>query len=499
MNDALKQEIAALSLAGAAALLEKKEISSSEITGIMLDRIRESGNNAYITVNDGSDGGEGAMKAAAEADKRRRAGRPLSLIDGVPMALKDDICVKGMKMTCASRMLENFVPPYTAAVAEKLESAGAILLGKLNMDEFSAGNATDNSLYGATKNPLDPTRVAGGSSGGSAAAVAEGTAYYTIGTDADGSVRQPAAFCGLVGLKPTFGRVSRYGFVHFASSFGQAGPLNKTVEDNALIMSLIAGYDPRDASSLAKPVPDYRAGLRGAEGVKNLRIGVPKEYMGSFVREDVKQSIQNLAARLRHAGAQVEECSLHNARYALSAHYIISSAEFSSNMARYDGLKFGYRAECNDDYEDVLPRTRGEGFGDEVKRRILFGLFALSGDRLNDYYIHAQRARTLIVDDYKQMFCKYDLLLTPTSPVTAWPLKKAFADPSRAYAMNICTAPASLAGLPAISLPWGVDRDGLPIGAQLTGPALSEDIILQAAHGVEALANLQGGWANVKI
>ena len=486
MDDMRKRELAALSLTGVAALLEKKEISSVEITGIMLERIKESKNNAYIYVNDDENGGE-AMKAAAEADRRRREGRALSPMDGVPMALKDDFCVRGMKTTCASRTLENFIPPYTATVAEKLENAGAILLGKLNMDEFSAGNATNTSIFGATKNPRNPDRVPGGSSGGSAAAVAEDTAYFAIGTDAGGSVRQPAAFCGVVGMKPTYGRVSRYGFVHYASSFDQAGPLNKTVEDCALTLSAIAGFDPKDACSLHNPVPDFHAGLRGAEEFKNFRIGIPKEYMGSLIREDIRQSVKNLAARLQNAGALVEECSLPNAKHALSAHYVISTAEFNSNMARYDGVKFGYRAKKYDNYEDMLLRTRGEGFGDEVKRRILFGIYALSGGRINDYYLQAQKVRTMIIEDYRLAFCRYDLLLMPAAPVTAWPLKTVFADPAQAYAKDLCMVPANLAGLPAISLPWGTDKDGLPIGVQVMAPALCDDLVLHAARGIEEL------------
>ena len=489
MNDRLKQELASSSLAEIAGLLEKKETSSREITGIMLEGIRTSQNNAYVLVNEGDDGSGGAMKAADEADRRRGGGEALGPLDGVPMALKDDFCVKGMRMTCASRMLADFVPPYTGTVAAKLEDAGAILLGKLNMDEFSAGNSTTASLFGATKNPLDPKRTAGGSSGGSAAAVAEGTAYFAMGTDAGGSVRQPAAFCGLVGLKPTFGRVSRYGFAHYASSFDQAGPITRTVEDCAMVLGQIAGHDPNDPCSLPDAKPDYRRGLIGAEGLKNLRIGIPREYMRNFIREDIRQSVRELEEELQKAGALTEDCSLINARYALSAHFVISAAEFNSNMARYDGVKFGYRAKGYKDYEDMLLRTREEGFGDEVKRRILFGIYALSGGNYKDYYLRAQKTRTLVVDDYRQAFCKYDLLLSPTSPVTAWPLKTSFADPVQAYGMDLCTAPANLAGLPAVSIPWGTDKDGMPIGVQLTGPALSEDLVLRAAHGVEELRN----------
>jgi aspartyl-tRNA(Asn)/glutamyl-tRNA(Gln) amidotransferase subunit A len=292
-------------------------------------------------------------------------------------------------------------------------------------------------------------------------------------------------------MKPTYGRVSRYGFVHYASSFDQAGPLSKTVEDCALALSAIAGFDPRDACSLHDPVPDYHAGLRGAEEFKSFRIGIPKEYMGSQIRDDVRQNLTELAARLQDAGALVEECSLPNAKYASSAHYVISSAEFNSNMARYDGVKFGYRAKGYESYEDMLLRTRGEGFGDEVKRRILFGIYSLSGGRFNDYYLQAQKARTMIIEDYRQAFCRYDLLLTPAAPVTAWPLGTAFPDPAQAYMMDMCAVPANLAGLPAISVPWGADKAGLPMGVQVMAPALCDDLVLHAARGIEELREVR--------
>lgn len=482
MDNVQKQELASLSMTQAAALLAKGETSSSELTKLMLDRIAASDNNAYITVN------SEAMAAAEAADARRRAGGSLSPVDGLPMALKDNFCVRGIKTTCASRMLENFVPPYTATVAEKLANAGTVLLGKVNMDEFAAGNATDTSYFGPTKNPRDPKRVAGGSSGGSAAAVAEDTAYFTMGSDTGGSVRQPAAFCGVVGLKPTYGRVSRYGVVAFASSLDQVGPLNKTVEDCALTLSLIAGQDPRDASSLPNPVPDYLAGLKGAEGLKGLRVGVPKEYMGLGIQAEIRENVKKLIADLQTAGAIVEECSLPQLDYALSAYYVISSAEFSSNLGRFDGVKYGYRAKGYDGYDDMLRRTRSEAFGDEVKRRILLGTYTLSAGYFDAYYLRAQKARTLIMEDFRRAFGQYDILLTPTAPVTAWPLGTAFEDPSKVYAMDLCTVSVNVAGLPAISLPWGTDKEGMPVGVQLIGPTLSEERILQAAHGVEALS-----------
>jgi aspartyl-tRNA(Asn)/glutamyl-tRNA(Gln) amidotransferase subunit A len=481
MDNRKKQELASLALTEAAALLAAGETSSAELTGLLLERIEASDNNAYITVN------PQALAAAEAADARRRGGGRLSPIDGVPMGLKDNFCVRGLGTTCGSRMLESFVPPYTAAAAERLEAAGAVLLGKTNMDEFATGSATDTSYFGPTKNPRDPRRVPGGSSGGSAAAVAEDTAYFALGSDTGGSVRQPAAFCGVVGLKPTYGRVSRFGLVAFASSLDQVGPLNKTVADCALTLSLIAGQDPRDSSTLPDPPPDYGAGLKGAEGLKGLRVGAPKEYMGDGIQEEIRQSIRKLIGALEGAGAIVEECSLPQLDYALSAYYVISSAEFSSNMGRYDGVKYGYRAASYEGYEDMLRRSRSQAFGDEVKRRILLGTYALSAGYFDAYYLRAQKARTLIMEDFRRAFGKYDVLLTPTAPVTAWPLGAAFEDPSKVYAMDICTVSVNVAGLPAISLPWGADKAGLPIGVQLIGPTLSEAQLLRAAHGVEEL------------
>ena len=484
MTEKQKQELAALSMTQVVALLEKKETSSTELTEIMLERAKANQHNAYITINDR------AMQDAAKADDRRRTGKALSAADGVPMALMDNFSVKGMKMTCGSRMLESFTPPFSGTVPLRLESAGAVLLGKLNMDEFAAGNAADTSLYGAVKNPRDPERASGGASGGPAAAVAGDAAYYAIGSDAGGAARLPASFCGVVGLKPTYGRISRFGLAALASSMDQAGLLHKTASDCALVLSLLAGPDPNDATSLPDPAADYMAGLAGAEGLKGLRVGLPEEYMGQEIREDIRASIDSLAAALREAGALVESCRLPHAAYALSAYYVISSAEFNSNMNRYDGVKFGYRAKDYENYDDMLLKTRREGFGDEVKRRILFGLYALTGDRFEDYYLKGTKARTLIIEDYRQAFGQYDLLLTPSAPVTAWPLGKAFADPAEGYRMDFCTAAVGLAGLPALSLPWGEDGEGLPIGAQLTGPALSEGLLLRAAHGIE---QLQGG------
>ena len=481
MTEKQKQDLAALSLSQVATLLAQGETSSSEITGMMLERIEADESNAYITICDK------AMQDAAEADGRRRDGKALSAVDGVPMALMDNLSVKGMKMTCASRMLEGFTPPFSGTAPLRLESAGAILLGKLNMDEFAAGNTGGASLYGRVKNPRDPARTAGGASGGAAAAVAGDVAYFAVGSDGGGSARLPAAFCGVIGLKPTYGRISRYGLAALASSMDQAALLNKTAEDCAIVLALLAGQDPLDPTSLPDPPQDYRGGLAGADGLKGLRIGVPGEYAGPEIREDIRESMDALASALREAGAIVEACSLPHTKYALSAYYVIASAEFNSNMNRYDGVKFGYRARDYENYDDMLMKTRGEAFGDEVKRRILFGLYALTGDRYDAYYLKGTKARSLIAADFQQAFSRYDLLLTPSAPVTAWPLDRAFMDPAEGYGMDFCTAAASLAGLPAISIPWGEDKEGLPIGAQFTGPTLSEGTILRAAHGIEEL------------
>ncbi|MDR1193733.1 MAG: aspartyl/glutamyl-tRNA amidotransferase subunit A [Peptococcaceae bacterium] len=516
-----KEEIAAWSMTQAAAGLARGEVTSRQLTEIMLERIAASDNNAYITVN------PQALAEADAADARRRAGKARSGADGIPVALKDNICVRGLPTTCASRMLANFTPPYSAAVAERLAEAGTVLLGKLNMDEFAMGSTSEHSYFGPVKNPRNPARVAGGSSGGAAAAVAEDLAYLALGTDTGGSVRQPAAFCGAVGLKPTYGRISRFGVVAFASSLDQVGPITKTVADCAWALSLLAGGDPRDSSSLPHPPADYIAGLRGVAGLADAggsgygggggngggrgsdgdggrdtygngtvfgagqggrpRIGVPREYMGEGIQAEVRRAVSDLAAKMAAAGAAVEECSLPRAEYALSAYYVISSAEACSNLGRYDGVKYGYRANNYDSLEDMIRRSRSEGFGDEVKRRILLGTYTLSAGYFDAYYKRAQQARTLIMEDFRQAFQRYDALLIPTSPVTAWRRGADFADPSAVYAMDLCTVSVNVAGLPAISLPWGTDGDGLPIGAQLIGAPLSEALLLRIAHGAEEL------------
>ena len=478
--DLTKKTVAELS-----SLLESGAVTSLELTECYLSKIEEKDPDicAYLTVT-----ADLARAQAAASDERRKAARPLSPLDGVPYALKDNICTEGVTTTCASRMLEHFVPPYSATVAKKLEQAGCVLLGKLNMDEFAMGSSTETSYFKKTKNPRDLSRVPGGSSGGSAAAVAAELAPFAIGTDTGGSIRQPAAFCGVVGMKPTYGRVSRYGIVAFASSLDQVGPLTRTVEDSALILSVLAGQDEKDASSLPHAVPDYSAAL--CEPAKGLRVGLPKEFFGEGVAPSTRQAVRAAAKALEAQGAVVSECSLPLTDYALAAYYIISSAEACSNLGRYDGIKYGYRAENAKTINEIYTRSRSEGFGDEVKRRILLGTFALSSGYYDAYYNRAQQARTLIMEDYAKAFSQFDCLLTPVSPVTAWKFGEMSDDPLQMYAADVCTVSVNVAGLCGLSLPCGTDENGLPIGAQLIGKPLGEPALYRAGAALEKALSL---------
>ncbi len=460
-------------------LLQKKEVSSVEVTESVLSRIDNVENDvkAYLARTD-------ALKKAKEVDQRRASGETLPLLAGVPFALKDNICTDGITTTCSSKMLSNFVPPYSAFVAKKLFEAEGVLLGKLNMDEFAMGSSTETSYMQKTTNPFDTSRVPGGSSGGSAASVAADEAFFSLGTDTGGSIRQPASLCGVVGLKPTYGRVSRWGVVAFASSLDQVGPITKSVEDSATILQAIAGRDPMDASSLDMPVPDYSKALR--KGVKGMRIGMPKEYFGEGISKEVLDSVLSLAKKLEAEGAIVEECTLPNTKYALPTYYIISSAEATSNLGRYDGVKYGYRAESFDGLDDMIRKSRSEGFGAEVKRRIMLGTYVLSAGYYDAYYKHGQQVRTLIMQDFQQTFDKFDVLLTPTSPTTAWQFGGK-SDPLEMYASDICTVSVNVAGLPAITIPCGLGEGGLPIGAQFIGNTLREEDIFQAAFAAEQL------------
>jgi aspartyl-tRNA(Asn)/glutamyl-tRNA(Gln) amidotransferase subunit A len=460
-------------------LLRGREVSAAEATEAHLARIEavEPDVKAFINLAP-----EQARAQAADVDRRRAAGEALSPLAGVPLALKDVLCTDGIRTTCGSKILEGYVPPYDATVVERLKRTGVVILGKANMDEFAMGSSTENSAFGPTHNPWDLARVPGGSSGGSAAAVAAGMAPIGIGSDTGGSIRQPASLCGIVGLKPTYGRVSRYGLVAFASSLDQVGPFGRTVRDVALLLGVFAGHDPRDSTSVPHEVPDYAAELdRGIEG---LRVGVWRESLGEGTQPGVRDRVGEAAERFASLGAAVEEVSLPSLEYALSAYYLIAPAECSSNLARYDGVRYGHRADGRDIVE-MNSRTRAEGFGDEVKRRIMLGTYALSAGYYDAYYGKAQKVRTLVIGEFERAYGRYDILLSPTSPTTAFKIGERVDDPLAMYLADLFTIPSNLAGAAAISLPCGVAEDGLPVGLQLMGPPMSEDLLLRAAHAFE--------------
>ena len=458
--------------------LAKKEVSSAEITKNQFKRIDEVEGDVdgYITLLR-----DEAMAKAKEIDSKIAAGEKLSPLAGIPIAVKDNICTKDIKTTCASHMLYNFVPPYNATVSEKISDC--IIIGKTNMDEFAMGSSTENSYFKKTKNPYNLSCVPGGSSGGSAAVVAADEAVIALGSDTGGSIRQPASFCGVVGFKPTYGRVSRFGLVAFASSLDQIGPFTKDVEDCALLLNQITGHDCKDSTSLNVPDEDFTSYLNS--DIKGLKIGIPKEYMGEGISEEVRNAVLSAARLYESMGAEVEECSLPMTPYALAAYYMISSAEASSNLARYDGIRFGFRAKDCRDLEDVYFKTRSEGFGKEVKRRIMLGTFVLSSGYYDAYYKKAQQVRTLIREDFVKAFQKYDLLLAPTAPDTAWRFGEKSADPLQMYAADICTVSLNIAGLPGMSLPFALDKNGLPIGVQLIGKPMGDGGIIRAGYALE--------------
>ena len=465
-----------------------KECSAVEITESVLERIDacEEKVGAYLTVT-----GEQAKAAAAKVDAKIAAGEEIHPLAGIPMGIKDNICTKGVTTTCASKMLYNFVPPYNATVMDKLEGVDAVMIGKLNMDEFAMGSSCENSHFKLTHNPRALDRVPGGSSGGSAAAVAAGEAVVTLGSDTGGSIRQPAACCGIIGLKPTYGSVSRYGLVAFASSLDQIGPMGRTVEDVANLYSVICGRDPMDATSARREYPDFAAQISG--DVQGMRIGLPKEYFGPGVEEGVCAAVMDSIHTLEQKGAKVVELSLPSTDYALSAYYIISSAEASSNLARFDGVKYGYRAEGYTSLTDMYERTRSEGFGDEVKRRIMLGTFVLSSGYYDAYYNRAKLLQKTIAEEFAAAFEQCDVIATPTTPTTAFRLGENIGDPLKMYASDICTVTVNIAGLPAISLPCGM-VDGLPAGLQLIGPRFSEGRLF---NGSRALEQERGGLCAV--
>jgi aspartyl-tRNA(Asn)/glutamyl-tRNA(Gln) amidotransferase subunit A len=474
----MAEELYRLTVARAAELLARREISSVELTRACLERILQVDNlvRSFVTVTP-----ELAEEQAQEADRRIAAGEAGPLT-GIPMALKDVICTRGVLTTCSSRMLENFVPPYDATVTRRLREAGAVLLGKTNMDEFAMGSSTENSAFFPTRNPWDLERVPGGSSGGSAAAVAADECLFALGSDTGGSIRQPAALCGIVGLKPTYGRVSRYGLVAFASSLDQIGPLTKDVTDCALVMQVIAGHDPADSTSANVPVPDYRAALTG--DIRGLRVGVPKEYFVAGMQPEVEACVREAIAQLGRLGAEIEEISLPHTDYALATYYIIAPAEASSNLARYDGVKYGYSALDKDDLWEAYSATRQYGFGPEVKRRIMLGTYALSSGYYDAYYVKAQKVRTLIKQDFDQAFERVDVVATPTSPTVAFRLGEKTQDPLQMYLSDVCTLPINIAGIAGISIPCGF-AGGLPVGLQLIGKPFDESTLLRVAYAYE--------------
>src|SRR3989475_5716789 len=433
---------------------------------------------AYMTVT-----GDRALAQAAAADARFQSGRPLGLLDGVPLAIKDVLCTREIRTTCSSRILENFVPPYDATVVAKLLHAGAVILGKLNMDEFAMGSSTENSAFFTTRNPWDLARVPGGSSGGAAAAVAADLAAATLGTDTGGSIRQPAAFCGRVGLKPTYGRVSRYGLVAFASSLDQVGPFGKDVRDAALVLQAIAGHDPMDSTSVDVGVPDYSAELEG--GVKGLRIGIPAEYFIEGLDPEVEAAVRAAVETLRDLGAESQRVSLPHTEYGLAAYYVIAPAEASPNLARYDGVKYGLRVPGARDLIDMYSRTRGAGFGAEAKRRVMLGTYALSAGDDDAYSGKGLRVRALVQRDFQQAFERVDVIVAPTTPGVAFKMGER-EDPLQMYLNDVFTIPVNLAGLPGVSIPAGFTQTGLPIGLQIIGKAFDEATVLRVARAYEA-------------
>ena len=456
--------------------LRSRKLSAEEAAKAYLGQMekREPEVGAYLTVTR-----EAALETARKVDQKRMKGEELHPLAGI----KDNICTKGVKTTCASRMLENFVSPYDAAVIERLKDCHIVMLGKLNMDEFAMGSTTENSYYQITKNPRDLTRVPGGSSGGAAACVAAQEAACAIGSDTGGSIRQPAAFCGVVGMKPTYGAVSRYGLVAFASSLDQIGPLTKNVADNALVMNAIAGKDFRDATSLDRAWGDFAGELN--KGVKGLKIALPKQYFGEGISPEVKGAVLEAAKRYEALGAFVEEADLPALEYALPAYYVISSAEASSNLARFDGVKYGFRAEDYEDIDQLYLATRTQGFGKEVKRRIMLGSFVLSAGYYDAYYKKALQVRTLIQREFDRALEGHDLILAPVAPTTAYRIGEKTSDPLQMYSGDVCTVPVNIAGLPALSLPCGEDRDGLPVGMQLIGKAYSEALLYRVGYAFE--------------
>ncbi len=460
--------------------IKKKEVTSKEVTESVFKRIEEVEGDvrAYVTLTR-----EIALAQAEEADKKIREGKGINHLLGIPLAIKDVICTKGIRTTCSSKIIENFIPPYNATVMERLREMGSVITGKTNMDEFAMGSSTENSAFGVTKNPWDLERVPGGSSGGSAAAVAADECIASLGSDTGGSVRQPAACCGVVGLKPTYGRVSRFGLVAFASSLDQIGPITKNVADSAILMNAIAGHDPFDSTSASIPVPDFTKSL--VADVKDLKIGIPKEYFIEGMDPEVEKAVRDAIRVLENLGAKTFDVSLPHTEYAVATYYLIATSEASSNLARYDGVKYGYRSEKVKDLMDMYIKTRAEGFGAEVKRRIMLGTYALSAGYYEAYYKKAQQVRTLIKRDFDEAFKNVNIIVTPTSPTAAFRIGEKTQDPLQMYLSDIFTISVNLAGIPAISIPCGFTKNGLPIGLQILGRQFDEETIIRAAYSYE--------------
>ena len=472
-------DLTALKISDLRSMLDKKELSAKELTDAYLDRIKAVDDKleSYITVT-----AEAAEKAAEKAQEKINKGEASALC-GIPLAIKDNICTDGVKTTCSSKMLGNFVPFYNATVMDKLENEGAVMLGKVSMDEFAMGGSTQTSAFKKTKNPYDLTRVPGGSSGGSAAAVSASLCAAALGSDTGGSIRQPSSFCGVTGLKPTYGRVSRYGLVAFASSLDQIGPIAKSAEDCAVILNAIAGYDPHDGTSSKNEVPDFTAKI--GQDIKGMKIAVPKEFYAEGIDDEVRKAVLAAADYYKSLGAELVDCSMPSLKYAVAAYYLISSAEASSNLSRFDGIKYGHRSEEGENFAELISNSRREGFGEEVKRRIMLGNYALSSGYYDAYYGKAMALKQKIREEYENIFTGCDVILTPTAPTVAYGVNENISDPAKMYQADICTVTENIASLPGISTTCRYDSKGMPIGMSIIGKKWDEATIIQAADAFE--------------
>jgi len=475
------KEITELTLCELKKLYEKKEVKVSEVISSLLEKINSEEQNlhSYLYIN------EKAIDEAKIVDEKIARGEKLRDLEGIPIAIKDNICTKNIPTTCASKILQNFVPPYDATVIKRLKEEGAIIIGKTNMDEFAFGSSTENSAFGPTKNPFDKTRVPGGSSGGSAAATSANLCFASLGSDTGGSIRQPASFCGVVGLKPTYGRVSRYGLIAFASSLDQIGPITKDVSDCAILIKVISGKDNMDSTSIDIPIADYTSFLK--DDIKGIKIGIPEEYFVEGIDGEIREKVENILKNLEEEGVKIEKISLPHTEYGIAVYYIIATAEASSNLARFDGVKYGYRSTNYTDLIDMYEKTRGEGFGEEVKRRIILGTYVLSAGYYDAYYLRGQKVRTLIKKDFEDAFKKVDLILTPTTPELPFKIGEKKDEPLKMYLSDVFTVNVNLSGLPGMSIPAGFSSNGLPIGVQIIGPYFKEEKIIQLSYSIEKI------------